>query len=68
VDNGLLDALKSATEEYRLIGRIIYLHAPEGIARSKLVEKLGKAVPGVRMTARNLNTVNKLLEMSADPI
>jgi uncharacterized protein (DUF1697 family) len=66
VDNGLLDALKSATEEYRLIGRVIYLHAPDGIGNSKLVEKLGKAVPGVRMTARNLNTVNRLVEMSAD--
>jgi uncharacterized protein (DUF1697 family) len=66
VDSVLLDALKSATEEYRLIGRIIYLHAPDGIGSSKLVEKLGKGVPGVRMTARNLNTLNKLVEMSAD--
>lgn len=65
VDYGLLNALRAGSEEYKLVGRVFYLHAPEGIGRSKLVEKLAKAFPRVNMTARNLNTINKLLEMSA---
>ena len=64
VDYEFLDAFKSGSEEYKLIGKVFYLYAPEGIGRSKLVEKIGKAFPGITMTARNLNTVNKLLEMT----
>jgi len=65
VDFALLDSLKAASETYRLLDRVLYLHAPEGIGRSKLAEKLGKAFPGVTMTARNLNTVKKLAEMAS---
>ena len=64
-DFALLEALKGPAEDYRLAGRVFYLYAPDGIGRSKLAEKIGKALPGVSITARNLNTVNKLLEMSA---
>ncbi len=64
VDFALLDSLKAASEDYRLLDRVLYLHAPEGIGRSKLVEKLSKAFPGVTMTARNLNTVKMLAEMA----
>lgn len=63
IDYELLDSLKSESEEYRLLENVFYLYAPEGIGRSKLVEKIGKALPGVTMTARNLNTINKLMEM-----
>lgn len=63
VDYALLDSLKAPSEEYKLIGAVFYLHAPDGIGRSKLVEKMGKAFKGINMTARNLNTINKLLEM-----
>ncbi|MCB9286514.1 MAG: DUF1697 domain-containing protein [Lewinellaceae bacterium] len=63
VNYEFLDALKTDSEEYKLIEKVFYLHAPEGIGRSKLVEKIGKAFPPVTMTARNLNTINKLLEM-----
>jgi uncharacterized protein (DUF1697 family) len=64
VDIEFLESLRAATEQYTLTGKVFYLHAPDGIARSALVAKLGKAFPGVTMTARNLNTVNKLVEMS----
>jgi uncharacterized protein (DUF1697 family) len=57
----LLDTLKSESEEYKLIEKVFYLYAPDGIGRSKLVEKIGKAFPNVTITARNLNTINKLL-------
>ena len=52
-------------QAFRLIGSVLYLYAPDGIGRSKLAEKIGKALPGTDLTARNLNTINKLLEMSA---
>ncbi len=63
VDYALLDSLKSESEAYQLIDTLFYLYAPDGIGRSKLVEKIGKAFSGVTMTARNLNTINKILEM-----
>ncbi|MEQ8242933.1 DUF1697 domain-containing protein [Fulvivirga sp.] len=62
-DFELLDSLKADSEEYKLIDKVFYLYAPDGIGRSKMVEKVGKAFKGVNMTARNLNTINKLLEM-----
>jgi len=64
-DTGLLDSLKAPNEAYMLIGKVFYLYAPDGIGRSRLAEKVGKALPGTEITARNLNTINKLLEMSA---
>jgi uncharacterized protein (DUF1697 family) len=63
VDHGLLESLREGSEEYRLVGNVFYLHAPNGVGRSKLVEKMGKAFTGVSMTARNLNTVTKLAAM-----
>ena len=64
IDVEFLESLRAPSEEYTLTGNVFYLHAPEGIGRSKMVEKLGKAFPReVSMTARNLNTMNKLLEM-----
>ncbi|MEZ4771996.1 MAG: DUF1697 domain-containing protein [Bacteroidia bacterium] len=63
VNYELLDSLKIESEAYMLIDQVLYLHTPDGIGRSKLVEKMGKAFPAVTMTARNLNTINKLMEM-----
>jgi uncharacterized protein (DUF1697 family) len=47
-------------EEVRLGRREIYVHFPDGIGRSKL--KIPAAASG---TARNMNTVAKLVEMAA---
>ncbi|MEZ5045214.1 MAG: DUF1697 domain-containing protein [Saprospiraceae bacterium] len=63
INYALLEELKADSEEYKLIDKVFYLYAPDGIGRSKLVEKMGKAFTKVTMTARNLNTINKLLEM-----
>ncbi len=52
----------SETERYQLIGNTFYLHAPDGIARSKLVVGIEKHL-GAPATGRNLNTVNKLKEI-----
>jgi uncharacterized protein (DUF1697 family) len=61
-DEARLKALASSTEEYHIQGKVLYLHAPDGIGRSKLVANVEKCL-GVPTTARNLNTVNKLLGM-----
>jgi uncharacterized protein (DUF1697 family) len=46
-------------EEMRLAGREVYVHYPDGMGRSKLkLPSLGAA------TARNINTVAKLVEMT----
>ncbi len=57
-----IEASISETERYLLIGNIFYLHAPDGIARSKVVAGIEKCL-GVSATGRNLNTVNKLKEI-----
>ncbi len=57
----LADA-KSPTESYKLTDRVFYLHAPDGVGRSKLAANAEKHL-GVVTTARNYRTVNKLLEM-----
>jgi uncharacterized protein (DUF1697 family) len=56
--------LKPGREEMNISGRELYMYFPDGLARPKLtwgaVERKLK-VPG---TARNWNTVNKLLEIA----
>lgn len=53
---------KSDSESFALVDEVFYLYAPDGIGRSKLVEKLGRYIKAP-MTARNWNTVAKLSEM-----
>jgi uncharacterized protein (DUF1697 family) len=69
LDAAELAALKVESEEVVMQGRTVWLHAPEGIGRSKLAEKFHKLVVGadmpVQMTARNLNTLRKLALMAA---
>ena len=55
-------ALAAESERYELIGDVFYLHAPDGIGRSKLAARV-EACLGVAASGRNLNTVNKLREM-----
>ena len=57
-----LTQLKADTASCQMIPRVFYLHAPMGIARSKLVANIEKCL-GVRATGRNLNTVHKLANM-----
>ncbi|UAA39252.1 DUF1697 domain-containing protein [Paraneptunicella aestuarii] len=46
-------------EEYQVIDKVFYLHAPSGIGRSKLVANIERCL-GVKSTGRNLNTMLKL--------
>jgi uncharacterized protein (DUF1697 family) len=62
-DLAMLEAIKSDSEQFALIDSVFYLHAPDGIGRSKLAAKVERAL-GVAATARNWRTVSKVLEMS----
>jgi uncharacterized protein (DUF1697 family) len=62
-DLGSLTALKTESESFKLIGKAFYLHAPDGIHRSKLAARAEKLL-GVAATARNWNTVVKVLELA----
>jgi len=61
-DLGLLSSVAKETERYVLTNKVFYLHAPEGIGRSKLALKVERAL-GVSATARNWRTISKLKEM-----
>jgi len=58
-----LEAARSPTERFRIAGDVFYLHAPDGIGRSKLAAKAERLL-GVDATARNWRTVQKLREMA----
>ena len=50
------------SEQYTLIERTLYLFAPDGIGRSKFAANMESCL-GVSATARNLNTMNKIVLM-----
>lgn len=58
-----LNKLRSASEAFRLIGQVFYLHAPDGIGRSKLAARVEKLL-GVPATARNWRTACKVFELA----
>jgi uncharacterized protein (DUF1697 family) len=58
-----LAVIKAESERFQLIDDVFYLHAPEGIGRSKLAASSEKLL-GVPMTDRNWRTVCKLREMA----
>jgi uncharacterized protein (DUF1697 family) len=57
-----LESVKKDSEQFKLIDKVFYLYAPEGVGRSKLAMKVEKMV-GMAVTARNCQTVSKILEM-----
>ena len=61
-DLAALDEWKKESEAFKLIDKVFYLHAPEGIGRSKLAERFGRGWK-IDITARNWRTVCKLKEM-----
>ena len=62
-DLASLNAVRHDTEEFVLDGKVFYLHAPGGVGQSKLAACYEKLL-GVPATARNWNTVLKVLEMA----
>ena len=60
-----LDPDRSPGDELRVVGREIYLRYPNGSGRSKLTLDYLERRLGVTGTARNWNTVLKLVELTA---
>lgn len=58
-----IEKLKSPTERFKLTPRAFYLHAPDGVGRSKLAAAVERLL-GVPVTARNWRTVETLLAMA----
>jgi uncharacterized protein (DUF1697 family) len=58
-----LDPGRSPPDEFTLRGREIYLHLPNGAGRSKLTIDYFERRLGVRATARNWNTLLRLLAL-----
>jgi len=65
VNRDALNSLKIETEQFQLTDRVFYLHAPDGIGRSKLAANVEKHL-GVPATARNWRTVEKVLQLVAE--
>lgn len=63
LDLDKLDRLRKDSERFRLIGSVFYLHAPNGIGRSKLAANSEKLL-GVPMTDLNWRTVCTILELA----
>jgi len=59
-----LKQLASPTEKFVLTDAAFYLHAPDGIGRSKLAAEVEKCL-GAPATARNLRTVGKITALLA---
>ena len=61
-DLQLLNTLRTGREAFVLHDHVFYLHAPDGISRSKLAAGVEKCL-GVPVTARNYRTVDKILAL-----
>jgi len=58
-----LSEIASGGERIEVVGQVAYLHTPNGFGTSKLAEKFDKGI-GVPNTARNWNTVLKLMDLA----
>ena len=59
-----LESLKKESERFVLKKRVFYLHAPEGVGRSKLAACIENKL-GVAATSRNWRTVTKVMELAS---
>ena len=57
------ESIKAENERFELVNNVFYLHAPDGIGRSKLAEKVGKGWEAA-VTARNWRTVTKIMAIA----
>jgi uncharacterized protein (DUF1697 family) len=61
-----LEALVVEPEAFAVAGRECYAWHPEGVARSKLWNRLASKKLGIKATARNWTTVSTLLSMAEE--
>ena len=59
-----LDSVAFEPDEFRVQGREVYLHTPNGYGRSKLSNAYFEKQLDVAATTRNWNTVTKLAELA----
>lgn len=59
-----LAALRTSSERFLLTEHVFYLHAPDGVGRSRLAANSEKLL-GISMTDRNWKTVCKVMEMAS---
>ncbi|MFN2122278.1 MAG: DUF1697 domain-containing protein [Candidatus Promineifilaceae bacterium] len=64
-DLAALEALRQESERFQLRDRVFYLHAPDGIGRSKLAVKVEKAL-AEPATARNWRSVDKIMSLAQE--
>jgi uncharacterized protein (DUF1697 family) len=59
-----VDKLNIETDEYHILGKVVYLYCPNGYGRTKLNNNFWERKLKVTATTRNWKTVNKLLELA----
>jgi uncharacterized protein (DUF1697 family) len=64
-DLAALEALKQENERFLLTDRVFYLHAPDGIGRSKLATKVEKSL-AEPVSARNWRSVTQIKNLSQE--
>jgi uncharacterized protein (DUF1697 family) len=62
-DLSILESIRKSSERFALKGRVFYLHAPGGVARSRLFARIERSL-GIAGTARNWRTACKILEIA----
>ena len=60
-----MDRLNGAPDQFRVVGREVYLHCPSGYGRTKLSNNAIEKSLSVQATTRNWNTVSTLEKMSS---
>ena len=62
-DLDVLESIRAKSERFAVERDVAYLHAPDGIGRSKLAARVERAL-GVAGTGRNWRSVCKIMEMA----
>lgn len=60
-----LETLRTKSERFQIIDKVFYLHAPDGVGRSKLAANCERLL-GVSMIDRNWRTVCKIRDMAEE--
>ncbi|MBW3539968.1 MAG: DUF1697 domain-containing protein [Planctomycetes bacterium] len=60
-----LEKLRAESERFELTKNVFYLHAPNGIGRSRLAANAERLI-GVPVTARNWRSIQKIVDMARE--
>jgi uncharacterized protein (DUF1697 family) len=63
-DFAAMNAVKKASEDFALQGKVFYFYAPEGFGTSKLGARVIRLLGVEDATARNWRTIGKLIELA----